>query len=243
MWFSFLFSSNCFYIYTLLKLNNVTLLHINFSGYNVGLLVVASGRPLLVVASGWRWVKQKWIRGVVENSSAPARLHSLVCPIATVGWEEVSSGCCSCWCWWRWCGGGVELWGWRRVNVEEEWGEGTVGHYLNLRCLPDSPNISLNIYIYITVYSFPACMHARTQAQTGVHIWGQGWVWNLVPENKSDWSAARLFLAYSNTVFFWILLLPTHETAILLNYFCQQRGAVLTKTRCIVLLQVKHNCY
>lgn len=109
--------------------------------------------------------KPEVIRGVLENSPAPARLTSL-CPIALWGGKKAAAGAAP-----AAAGGvGVEV-GLRvgdRGREELMWGrnEGTVGHHLNLRCLPDRPNISLNIYIYITVYSFPACMHAHTHAST-----------------------------------------------------------------------------
>lgn len=64
---------------------------------------------------------------------------SLECPIPSLEWREGGSGCC---------------WG---VYVGED--AGIAGHHSNLRCLSDSENISLNIYIYITVYSFPPRTH------------------------------------------------------------------------------------
>lgn len=105
---------------------------------------------LLLDVNKWLWwVNRKWIRRVVEVSPA---LAAGAAPAGAAGGGGV--------------GGVAESRGGRwRVEVGEEWGEGTVGHHLNLRCLPDSPNISLNIYICITVYSFPACMLARTHAR------------------------------------------------------------------------------
>lgn len=46
-------------------------------------------------------------------------------------------------------------------SVWESTEEGIAGHLSNLRCLSDSENISLNIYIYITVYS--SLPHTHTQ--------------------------------------------------------------------------------